>query len=100
MEDMIDFRCSDTFRDGYYEQGLTPYHSPSYYDPPKLPQYIDRVQQLLEILTEQHQRPLNEVEEENKQLRSRAKGLQQENARLHDVLAQQPKKEIKKPIYE
>ena len=32
MQDMIDFRCSPTFQDGYYEQGLTPRHSPEYRD--------------------------------------------------------------------
>ena len=29
-EDTIDFRCSDSWRDYYFERGLTPYHSPSY----------------------------------------------------------------------
>ena len=30
MDDMIDFPCSDTFRDYFYQRGLTPYPSPSY----------------------------------------------------------------------
>ena len=30
VEDRIPFRCSDTWRDHYYEQGLTPHHSPGY----------------------------------------------------------------------
>ena len=30
MEDMIDFPVSDTYRDAYYEQGLTRYPSPGY----------------------------------------------------------------------
>lgn len=29
-EDYIDFKVSDTWRDYYYEQGLTPYHSGNY----------------------------------------------------------------------
>jgi len=30
MEDRIDFACSDTWRDYYYETGLTNYPSPNY----------------------------------------------------------------------
>ena len=29
-EDTIDFRCSDSWRDYYFERGLTPFHSPGY----------------------------------------------------------------------
>lgn len=31
-EDLIDFPVSDTWRDYYYEIGLTPYPSPRYYE--------------------------------------------------------------------
>lgn len=31
-EDMIDFPVSDTWRDYYYEKGLTPYPSPRYFN--------------------------------------------------------------------
>lgn len=30
VEDMIDFKVSDHWRDHYFENGLTPYHSPAY----------------------------------------------------------------------
>lgn len=30
VEDFIDFRCSDTYRDHYFEAGQTPFHSPRY----------------------------------------------------------------------
>ena len=30
MEDRIDFPCSDTFRNYFYEQGITTYPSPNY----------------------------------------------------------------------
>ena len=30
MEDRIDFACSDTWRDHYFQMGLTPHPSPNY----------------------------------------------------------------------
>ena len=30
VENLIDFQCSDTWQDDYFEQGLTPFHSPGY----------------------------------------------------------------------
>lgn len=38
MEDLIDFQCSDTFRDAYFQQGLTVRHSPQYLSAPS-PQF-------------------------------------------------------------
>ena len=30
VENQIDFRCSDSWQDYYFERGITPFHSPSY----------------------------------------------------------------------
>lgn len=72
--DLIDFPCSNLFRDYYYEQGLTPHPSPSYNTPSPLPPApVAPSPQVLEHLQEQI-RALQQQVNSLSQARPRSKG--------------------------
>jgi len=69
-DDLIDFPCSDTFLDAYYELGLTPRHSPNYYNRTEVCPHC-----------EIYERRIKELEEENRRLKWKIYELRKETGK-------------------
>jgi len=89
-DDLIDFPCSDTFLDAYYEQGLTPRRSPGYFSRP----VKEGVREALEELFGGRREMIELV----RSLQAELKALREENLALkEEILTLKKKVEKRKP---